>query len=337
MTDPLRPSIRFSRTPNAPSPRRIGALAAVVVGSFIALKVLSSSFVVVDANQIGVKIVRGKVKGTLPPGWHLISPVGGRVEKFSTRLQQTSMLRTSGEGDRQGDDSIEAASSEGATISVDLTINYRLDKSKAVRLFNTIRDENDLRERVVRPGVRSVTRDVFANYKAKEAISTKRLEIQKGIERGLALRFAEQGIVIDTVDVRELYLPENIQSQVNESIAAEASAQKAEINRKQKETEAETARLVAEKTAQRARIEAQGNSDARRINAEGEAAANRKIAESLTPGLLQLRQIEAVYKNGNQVYFIPQGANPNIFLTPTDNVGTPAVAAATASTVPANP
>ena len=39
-----------------------------------------------------------------------------------------------------------------------------------------------------------------------------------------------------------------------------------------------------------------------------------------------------VYKNGNQVYFLPQGASPNVFLTPTNNVGQPAVAAATVST-----
>jgi regulator of protease activity HflC (stomatin/prohibitin superfamily) len=304
-------------------PRSLVLLGGLGLGAIIAFNLLSSSFVSVDANEIGVEIVRGKVQGTMEPGWHLVSPIGARVEKFSTRIEQTSMLRNASEGDRTGDDSVEAASREGATISVDITINYRLDKTQAVKLFNNVRDENDLRERLVRPAVRSVTRDIFAEYNAKDAITVKRGEIQQRVSSALNERFDGQGIIIQTVDIRELYLPENIQEQVNQSIAAEASAQKATIERRQKETEAETGRLVAEKSAERAIIEAQAQSDAAKIKAAGEAAANRAIAESLTPGLIQLRQIEAVYKNGNQVYFIPQGASPNVFLTPSANVGAP--------------
>ncbi len=314
-------------------PRTMVLLGALGVGALVAFNLVSRSFVSVDANQIGVEIVRGKVKGTMEPGWHLVSPIGARVEKFSTRIEQTSMIRSASEGDRSGDDSVEAASLEGATISVDITINYRLDKTKAVRLFNNIKDENDLRERIVRPGVRSVTRDVFAGYPAREAITSKRGEIQQRINSALTKRFAEQGIIVQTVDVRELYLPVNIQEQVNQAIAAEAAAQKATIERKQKETEAETGRLVAEKSAERILIEAKAQAESQRIRADGEAEANRAIANSLTPGLIQLRQVEAVYKNGNQVYFIPQGSSPNIFLTPSQNLGT-AAAAATTDTVP---
>jgi regulator of protease activity HflC (stomatin/prohibitin superfamily) len=306
-----------------PSPKRTVWVVAVVAALLIAFNLLRAAFVSVDANEIGIKVVRGHVQGTLGPGWHLISPIGGKVSKFSTRLQQTSMLRTPGEGDRPGDDSIEVASSEGARMNVDVTINYRLDKAAAVKLFQTIKSELDLRERIVRPGVRSVMRDVFAAYKAKDAITSARGEIQGVVSGRLNEKFAKQGIIVDTIDIREIYLPDTIQEQVNESIAAEAANQKVAIQRKQKETEAETARLVAEKAAEQARIEAKGKADAAIIAATGEADANRRIAESLTPGLIQLRQIEAVYKNGNQIYFLPQGASPNVFLTPSNNVGTP--------------
>jgi regulator of protease activity HflC (stomatin/prohibitin superfamily) len=305
---------------------KLAVLGAVLI---IGLNVFSRAFISVDANEVGVEIIRGQVKGVLGPGWHFTSPVGGRVEKFSTRLQQTSMLRSSAEGDRATDDSIETASSEGATLSVDLTVNYRLAKADAVKLFNTIRNADDLRERIVRPTVRSVTRDVFAAYKAREAITSKRGEIQQRITARLNERLETQGILIETVDVRELYLPTNLQDQVNQAIAAEAASQKATIERKQKETEAETARLVAEKTAEQLRISAKGEADAKTISASAEATANKVIAESLTPELIQLRQIEAVYKNGNQVYFLPQGASPNVFLTPSGSTP-PATAAAAA-------
>ena len=309
-------------------PKRIALFAAVGLFVLVAINVFNRSFASVDANEIGVEIVRGKVQGTLPPGWHFISPVGGKVVKFSTRLQQTSMLRGASDGDRTGDDSIEAASAEGATLSVDLTVNYRLAKADAVKLFNTIRSEDDLRERVVRPVVRSVTRDVFGQYKARDAITTKRTEIQQRITARLNERLETQGIAIETVDVRELYLPTNLQEQVNQAIAAEAAGQKATIERKQKETEAETARLVAEKTADQLRISARGEADAKTIQAQAEATANKVIADSLSRELIELRQIEAVYKNGNQIYFLPQGANPNVFLTPSAPSSTTAGAAA---------
>ena len=334
MSSPINVGRRL-RT-NNPSPRAIGTLIVLGVAALIVISVLRSAFVSVDANQVGVKIVRGNVQGTLSPGWHLISPIGGKVKTFSTRLQQTSMLRTAGEGDRVGDDSIDVASKEGARMNVDLTINYRLRAASAVKLFSTIRDETDLRERIVRPGVRSITRDVFAQFNAKAAITSERAVIQKQVTERLNKKFDVDGVFIEAVDIRAIYLPENVQSQVDEAIGAEAAAQKASIQRKQKETEAETERLVAEKNAQQKRIEAQGQADARKIAAEGEASANRQIAESLTPGLIQLRQIEAVYKNGNQIYFLPQGASPNVFLTPTQNVGTPAVTSAAVAAAATN-
>ena len=306
------------RPPKVPEvrPRTLALLAAGAVLLVVVFGFLSKAFVSVDANEIGVKIVRGQVEGTLAPGWHLISPIGGKVKKFSTRIQQTSMLKSATEGDRTGDDAIDVASKEGARMSVDMTINYRLRKTDAVKLFGAIRDEADLRERVVRPGVRSVTRDIFARYPAREAITTARSEIQAQIEQALNAKFSANGINIETIDVRGILLPANIQAQVDQAITAEAAAQKATIERKQKETEAETSRLVAEKGAQQKRIEAQGNADAKKISSEAEADANRKIAESLSANLIELRRIEAIYKQGNQIYFVPSDGKTNVFVSP---------------------
>ena len=225
------------------------------------------------------------------------------------------MLRKANEGDRTGDDSINVASKEGARMTVDITINYRLRKSAAIQLFETIRDENDLRERIVRPGVRSTTRDVFGQFNAKDAVTTSRSAIQQQINHNLTVKFATQGIDVDTVDVREIYLPENFQAQGDEAIGAEAAAQKSTTARKQQETEPESSRLVAEKNAQQKRIEAQGLADAKKISSQAEADSNRKIAESLTANLLELRRIEAIYEQGDQVYFVPSDGKTNVFVT----------------------
>ena len=59
------------------------------------------------------------------------------------------------------------------------------------------------------------------------------------------------------------------------------------------EGEAEEAKIKAEGQAEQARIKAQGTADAQLITATATAEANKKIANSLTPELIELRKIEA--------------------------------------------
>ena len=78
---------------------------------------------------------------------------------------------------------------------------------------------------------------------------------------------------------------------------ARVTAETEEYNKQQKikkaEGEAEEAKIKAEGSAEQARIKAQGTADAQLITATATAEANKKIADSLTPELIELRKIEA--------------------------------------------
>jgi regulator of protease activity HflC (stomatin/prohibitin superfamily) len=91
-------------------------------------------------------------------------------------------------------------------------------------------------------------------------------------------------------------LPENVQTQVDQQIAAKAANEKATLDRRTSETQAQTALLVAQKGAQQKVAEAQGEADAAKARADGEAEANRKIAASLTPELAAYRIAIAKYE-----------------------------------------
>ena len=91
--------------------------------------------------------------------------------------------------------------------------------------------------------------------------------------------------------------------------------------------------LLAEKRAAQAtgeaeakRIEAQGRADAVTIEAKAQAVANKSIAESLTPNLLNMQQIEvqgkfneALRENKDaKIFLTPGGSTPNIWVDTKD-------------------
>lgn len=276
----------------------------------------------VGPNEVGVKVVGGKIKDCNVQSGQYFNGPRTDYKKFSTLPFQTNMLRAEGEGDRAGDDSIEVASTEGAKMNADMTITVRfvidVDNEKAVcTMFKTVKSEDDFREKFLRPATRSVTRNVFTGYAAKDAFTTKRGEIQEKIKTELQKKFdaEKRPVVVESVDLRDIYLPKNIQDRIDQTINAEADAQTAAVNRKKQETEAETLRIVALKTAETSKAKAEGDAnaklaaaeaeaktkvvnakadaEAKLLNAEAEARANREISQSMSPELIELRKVQA--------------------------------------------
>lgn len=75
---------------------------------------------------------------------------------------------------------------------------------------------------------------------------------------------------------------------IKENIAKINAEKEKEVALITAQKDKETAQINAEQAA----IKAQGQADATRIKAEAEAEANRKIAESLTPELIELKKNE---------------------------------------------
>lgn len=78
-----------------------------------------------------------------------------------------------------------------------------------------------------------------------------------------------------------VHLPENITNSINNVIAAQQAAQQAQA--KVAQIEAEGRQTVAA---------AEANAKARLVEADAEAQANQKIANSITPTLVELKRIE---------------------------------------------
>lgn len=273
-------------------PRQIRARSAGVAIAAVGVVIaIGSSVRLVAATDVGVPVTLGKIGQPLGPGVHLVSP-WTQVNAFSTRLQQSDMSQTVGEGDRTTTDGIEVLSSEGGRMVLDVTVRYAVNKESAGDLFRRVGSMVGIRENVVRPDVRSGMRDVYSRHTAEDGYATKREVIALEAETLIKERLAPFGLTIDAVKVRNITLETNLQTQITAKLEAKQAAERALIEQQQAQTVAETRRKVAETDAQ-----------ATVVLAKGQAEANLILAQSLTDALLRSKEIDAITKNTNTVLY----------------------------------
>lgn len=243
----------------------------------------------VKAGQVGVKTASsGAVKQCgIGPGRHWTGT--GGMDTFTTRLQYSYLTANPKEGDRNEPDDVKVSSSESAGMSADIQVGYvQQNNVKAIcRVYNELaKDDQQVKDNIIRPSVRAVAPSVFSMYSAKDAKTSKRTEIANKIREALNERFRgapyEGFVEVQSVQIGDVRLPENIQKLVDDAIKAEADATTAELQRKATLTRGETERQAAELHSQTQAIEA-----------AAQANANRQLASSLTPDLANLKAVEA--------------------------------------------
>ncbi len=267
-------------------PRTIGRL---ILGVLIVLFILIflNPIVIVPAGHVGVKVLFGKVyPGILTSGLHIVNPLL-RIHKMDVRLQAYTMSIVQEEGQKYGDDAIDALTSEGLKVRLDLTAWFRLIPQDAPRVFAEIGE--DYVGKVVRPMLRTAIRDIAVKYTAQDIYSSRREEFVNAVVQ-LATSLAEgKGIEVDRVLLRNVKLPTEVEAAINAKIAADQEAQRM--------------RFVLEKEKQ--------ERERKIIEAEGIREANKIIAQGLTPNYIQWYRIEMMKElihspNNNMIMIIPE-------------------------------
>jgi hypothetical protein len=95
-------------------------------GILILLGLSTSVFKMIDAGQVGVQSMFGKVsQTTLPSGMNVINPLMD-VTLFDIKTQNYTMSGVHDEGDKNGDDAIRVLTSDGLEVIVDLTVLFKI-------------------------------------------------------------------------------------------------------------------------------------------------------------------------------------------------------------------
>jgi regulator of protease activity HflC (stomatin/prohibitin superfamily) len=174
------------------------------------------------------------------------------------------------EGQKNGDDAIRVLTADGLEVIIDLSVLYRVLGSQAP---NIVRETGlDFRDKIVRPITRTRIRDNAVYFTAIDLYSTKRDQFQTRIFQTIDADFKKRGLVLEQLLVRNITLPTNVKTSIEEKIKAEQDAQKMEFVLQKEKQEAE-----------RKRVEAQGIADYQRI-----------INTGLTDNQLQYEQIKAL-------------------------------------------
>lgn len=306
---------------------RKGTIGAVFLGVVMFL-VLVLGFMCMEripAGYVGVVYsMNGGVDGEiLTQGWHMVSPTK-KVTTYSIGIEQ-SYLTSEDKGDSAKDESFSIPTSDGKTVKVNLEFSYRFDTDKITDTFTQFkgRSGEKVKDTFIKPKIMAWTQEVSATYPVTDIFGDKRTEINAELDSYLKEKFAPYGIIIDTVNFTDISVDDETAAAIQKKVTAQQELELANI-------EAQTAKIQAEKDkevaliaaqqekekasiqAEQAKIKAQGDADALKLQAEAQAQANKKIAESLTPDLIEKIKYE---KWNGQVPKVQGGSTPIVSIT----------------------
>lgn len=235
-----------------PSIRKLSKIFRITALVLIFIGIFTSCFIQINAGQIGVKSLFGKVQNDiLYPGLHVVNPLL-EIHEMDVRTQNYTMSGVTDEGNVKGDDAIRALTRDGLEIVIEVTVLYKVLPTSAPKIYNEI--GKDYQDKVIRPLARSRIRDFSVGYEAIELYSSKRDEFQQKIFKTVEEDFLARGLILEQLLIRNIGLPTSVKASIEEKIRAEQESQKMQFVLMKEKQEAE-----------RKRVEAQGIADYQRI------------------------------------------------------------------------
>ncbi len=237
--------------------KKFGFLALVLFLLFIVLS--NTTFLTIKPGEKGVLFKRfggGIVKDKIyNQGFHMIAP-WNNMYIYDVRVNEAF-------------EKMEVLSKNGLTIMVELSYRYNPMPEKIGYLHDNI--GRDYVSRIVKPEIRSATREVIGKYLPEELYSTKREAIQDEIFTRTSESVGKKDIVLDAVLIREVALPKTLKEAIESKLEEEQQSFQYEF------------RLVKERKEAERKI----------IEATAKAEANRILNASLSDKILQDKGIEA--------------------------------------------
>jgi len=244
----------------------------------------NTTFITISPGHKGVKFKRfaGGIKKDkiYEQGFHVVMPWDNMIV-YDVRTKEDF-------------EKMEVLSKNGLTIVVELSFRFMAKPSKIGYLHDEI--GASYLETILKPEIRSATREVIGKYLPEELYSTKREVIQDEIFQTTATKSDKKHIILDAVLIREVQLPEKLKAAIEQKLEEEQLAFQYEfkLDRERKE-------------AERKIIEAQAKAD-----------ANRILSASITDRILKDKGIEATLE-------LAQSPNSKIVIVGSGDEGLPLI------------
>ena len=164
---------------------------------------------------------------------------------------------------------MDVLSKNGLNIEVELSYRFAASPTDVGMLHQEIGP--DYVSRIIKPEIRSATREVIGQYLPEELYSTKREAIQDEIFTKTSQAIGTKHIVLDAVLIRSVQLPEKLKNAIEQKLEEEQLAFQYEFKLDRERKDAER----------------------RIIEAKAKADANTILNASLTDRILKDKGIEA--------------------------------------------
>jgi regulator of protease activity HflC (stomatin/prohibitin superfamily) len=243
-----------------------------------------SSFTIIQPGNVGVVFNRwsGALK-TVGQGVAWRIPWITQVQSYPVALRTYTMVQRGAEGSMRGDDSIDLPTKEGQHIRQDISVTYNTSQEKSADVFRAFRgaDIGDIESTFIRRTIITVAQNVAGQMSLTGIISEQRGQLQTRVEEDLQREMNKMGFVVDKVNLGASHLPETIEKQLQQKMAAQQQAQQAEYELQRQQT------LAKAKVA-----EAEGEAQSTLVKAKAQAEANRLLQETLSALLIQNKAID---------------------------------------------
>ena len=194
-------------------------------------------------------------------GFHVIAP-WNRLITYDTRTKEAF-------------EEMSVLSKNGLTIAVELSYRYQPKPKEIAYLHDEI--GQGYLDVIIKPEIRSATREVIGKYLPEELYSTKREAIQDEIYQRTKENVDIKHIILDQVLIREVALPASLKTAIEKKLEEEQLSFQYEfkLDRERKEAERKI------------------------IEAQAKAESNRILNASLTNNILRDKGIEATLELAN--------------------------------------
>jgi regulator of protease activity HflC (stomatin/prohibitin superfamily) len=252
---------------------------SILIGLFVIfiLIFMFKIYIIVEPGERAVIFNKatGNLRVTPKEGFWFLVPLIEEPTVYDIKARTYTMSIAPLEGEMKGDDSLQALTSDGQNVFLDISVRYHPDVENLVNLHRRI--GVDFVNKVLRPQVRGIVRMLVSGYPVLDVYSGKRMLIQSEIEKNLRDSFKKNFIICDEVLLRNVQFSKDFQQAIENKVIAQQQAQAMKYVLEKQEME-----------KKRKIIEAEGESEALRL--KGKALADN-------PALIQYEYIKLLSPN----------------------------------------
>jgi prohibitin 2 len=246
-------------------------------------------YIVVDPGEKAVIFNKatGNLRVTPNEGFYFLVPLIEEPTVYDMKARTYTMSIATLEGEIKGDDSLQALTSDGQNVMLDISVRYHPDIDNLDKLHRRI--GVDYVNKVLRPQVRSIVRMIVSEYPVLDVYSGKRLLIQAEIEKKMSDSLKKNYITCEEVLLRNVqFSPEFQQAIENKQIAQQEAQRMKYVLEKQ---ELEKTRKI---------IEATGEAESLRL--KGKALADNPLLIQYEYVKLLSPNIQAIITDQNAIF-----------------------------------